>query len=545
MKNILYIPILIMVFLFAGCEDYLETEQMTSITVGNFYSTPEEAMTALVGCYDGLQTVWNGGIAFPLASTVMADLTFGGTGAADADNYKMFDELDPAVSPGDINNFEANWNNYYAAIFRCNTLLERLDQVEWDGNEEMRDRIEAEARFLRAYMYFDMVRMFERIPLLTEPSVENIPQSDPDETYELITEDLLFAIENARDTPYGSIAASEHGHAHKWAAESLLARVYLYYTGYYGQSDLAGLVTQSDALDFVEDVIVNGGFGLVDNFSDLWPAAATYAAAQRGDSISANTYAGETNREVIFAIKYTYTSDWSGNADGNHWMVMNGLRNQSWGPYGYGNGWGAATVVPEVYANWDADDERREASIMAIEEEGIDFTQIDDVKEYTGYFTKKYIPTADQEGNSIAQDVLGGASFMISQFQDYFSIRYADVLLMAAELGSSNALAYVNMVRERSGVDPVTTVNKDVIFDERKYELAFEGHRYWDLLRYDNSLQYAADQLNYSGTVLTGGIEEQKVIEGSNIVTTRGLFPIPVNQITLSGGVLEQNSGWE
>lgn len=544
MKKIIALSLTIASLVISSCEDYLEVEQVTGVTVGNYYSSPEEVFTALVGCYDGLQRVWTGGVALPVAATVMDDMTFGGTGAADGDGYPMMDEFDVSRSPGDQNMFEANWAAYYTAIFRANTLLQRIDQVDWTGQEALRNQYEAEARFIRAYCYFDMVRMFERVPLLEEPTIDNVPQADPDDTYRLITSDLLFAVDNARSVPHAAIADAEHGRADRWAAASLLARVYLFYTGYYNQTDLVGEVTQAEALALVEDVIANGGFGLVEEYSDLWPAAATYAAAQRGDSISLNTYVGENNQEVVFAIKYTYTSDWNGNADGNHWMVMNGLRNQSWGAYGYGNGWGACTVVPEVYNSWPANDTRRDASIMAIAEEGIGFTEIDDVKEYTGYFTKKYTPTTDQQGRSVAQDIYGGVSFMISQFQDYYSIRYADVLLMAAELGSPSALAYVNAVRERAGVDPVAAVTKDVIFEERRLELAFEGHRYWDLLRYEHTLAYAAARVAYNGTVQTGGVPEPKVIDGANLLATRGLFQIPNNQITLSNNVLTQNAGW-
>lgn len=528
----------------SSCDDYLETRQLTEKTLGNYYSTPEEAEIALVGCYDQLQRIWSGGIAFPVASEVMGDLTFGGTGAADADNYAMVDEFDRTRSPGDQNMYEANWADYYRGIFRCNTLIMSMDKVEWEGDDDLRNRIEAEARFLRAFFYFDLTRLFGRVPLLTEPSKEIEAQSEIEEIYAQIAEDLLFAIANGRDVPHGSIGDADFGHADKWAAQALLARVYLFYTGYHGQSDLVGLVTQSEALANLEDVITNGGFSLVPDFYDLWPAAATYAAAQRGDSISANTYAGENNPEILFSIKYTYTSTWDGNVDGNHWLVMNGLRNQSWAESGYGNGWGASTVVPEFYDNWDSNDDRKAASVMAIEEEGIAFNQINDVKEYTGYFTKKYTPTCDAQGRSIAQDVLGGASFMISQFQDYFSIRYSDVLLMAAELGSTNALTYLNMVRDRANLPDETAVNKDIIYQERMYEFAFEGLRYWDLLRYDNTLAYAADRVSYTGTVKTAGIDIEKVISGQNLLATKGLSQIPTNQITLTNNVLVQNEGW-
>jgi hypothetical protein len=116
---------------------------------------------------------------------------------------------------------------------------------------------------------------------------------------------------------------------------------------------------------------------------------------------------------------------------------------------------------------------------------------------------------------------------------------------MAAELGSADALTYVNRVHTRGGLLPLSTVDKDVIFEERRLEFAFEGLRYWDLLRYDHTLNYAASQVAFSGTVLTGNAAVEKIIDGANLIKTRGLFQIPNNQITLSGGVLKQNSGWE
>ncbi len=548
MKNIKFIFFASIAIILNACgDDFLTTELITEKTDGNYYATPDDAKEALVGCYDALQLIWsNDGIAMPLAADVMSDLCFGGTGAGDRDNFKMIDQYDLSVSPADLNEYEANWKDYYKGIFRTNTLLNKLDQVTWD-NDSQRASIEAEARFLRAFFSFDMVRMWERIPLLVEPTQDNVPQAEPDETYELITNDLLFAIENADDTPYQLIGTTEYGHANKWAAEALLARVYLYYTGYYGKSDLLGLVNGTDALNYVEDIIASSGHDLIDNFSNLWPASATSAAADSGFSINTNTYDEETNKEIVFAIKYTYTSNYDGNTDGNHWIIMNGLRDTYVPARGYGSGWGACPVLPEVYANWPSGDARLNASIIAINEENItefNAKKIANQKEYTGYFTKKYIPTCDSAGNSTTAGV-GIGHIIVSQFQDYFSIRYADVLLMAAELGSPNALTYVNKVHTRAGLAPLTAVDKDVIFEERRLEFAFEGLRYWDLLRYDNTLNYAASKVSFTGTVKNGGNVVEKTIDGNNLIKTRGLFQIPNNQITLSKGVLKQNPGWE
>ncbi len=555
MKNIfIYIGLGILTVLSNSCsKDFLDAEPITLITDINYYTTPDEAEVALVGCYDGLQLIMSDGTAMTLAADVMSDFCFGGTGTNDGEGWPMMDEYDKTVSPGDMNMFEKNWENYYKGINRCNTLIMKMDQIDWTGNEDQKKIIEGETRFLRAFFYFDLVRMFERVPLLTKPTSDNIPQADPDDTYKLITQDLLFAIENCKAVKYASMPKSEFGHATKWAAEALLARVYLYYTGYYGQSNLVNEVTQADALANLEDIISNSGHALVDTFYYLWPAASTYKAAIDGRPISDNRYVGETNSEVVFSIKYTYTSAYPTgpgepmNVDGAHWIVMNGLRKQSEPKYGYGSGWGACTVVPEFYANWDPNDQRRDASIMGIVEENVDYpaAKTKDVKEYSGYFTKKYTPTCDENGQSIAVEKYGAGDFMIGQFQDYFSIRYADVLLMAAELGSPNALDYVNQVHTRAGLDSLTSVDRDIIFNERKYEFAFEGIRYWDLLRYDHTLDYAANAVTYTGTLTTGNVEFVKTIDGNKLKLTKGLFQIPYNQITLSNGVLVQNAGWD
>ncbi|UPK67434.1 RagB/SusD family nutrient uptake outer membrane protein [Chitinophaga filiformis] len=530
MKNLkLYIPLLALLSLFACKKSFLDTEDVTTATEQNFYKTPADAYKALVGVYDGLQRVWAGGIALPVAAEIMSDNLYGGGGASDGLGLQMVDEFDKLRSPSDQTLYGDNWGNYYKAIYRANMLLTHLDQVNWKGKEDLRNIYEAETRFIRAYCYFDMARLWGNVPLITKPTTDNVPQATPDSVYSLIAEDLKFAAANLPATSYTAQEASTHGRVTKWAAESLLGRVFLYYTGYYNKPDLLGAVSKAQALAYLEDVISNGGFGLISNFAELWPAA------------SLKNYAGEDNKETVFAIKYTYTSDWNGNVDGNHWMVLLGIRVQSIYPYGLG--WGAGTVNAKLWNAYPAGDTRKSASIISIADEGLDFQNRKDQREYTGYYVKKYTPMADSAGKSLAEK-MGGTSFMISQYEDYVSIRYADVLLMAAELGSPNAQQYFDAVRQRalgSGFVQIP-VNPANILNERRLEFAGEGIRYWDLLR--QGVNVAASAIAESVTLESGGVNVTKTISASQITATKGLSQIPYSQITLSNGTLKQNEGW-
>ncbi|WP_143306535.1 RagB/SusD family nutrient uptake outer membrane protein [Chitinophaga vietnamensis] len=525
----IYTLLLALVSLAACSKKFLDTEDVTTATEQNFYKTPGDAFKALVGVYDGMQTVWNGGVSFPIASEIMSDNAFGGTGNSDGFGYQMIDEFDKLRSPSDQGLYSDNWNAYYKAIYRANMLLTHLDQVDWKGSENLRPVYESEARFIRAYLYFDMVRLWGNVPLLAKPTTDNVPQASPDSVYKLIATDLTFAVNNLPAVNYTSQPAATHGRVTKWAAEALMGRVFLYYTGYYNKTDLVGTVSKQQALTYLEDVISNGGFGLVEKFANLWPAA------------SLDNYVGEDNKETVFAIKYTYTSDYNGNADGNYWMVMNGLRGQSLFPYGMG--WGGSTVNPRLWNAYAASDTRRKATIISIADEGLAFTNGKDQREYTGYYMKKYTPLVDSAGNSLAVK-LGGTNFMIGQYQDYVSIRYADVLLMAAELGSPNAQLYFDNVRKRAYAEnfvqlPVNQVN---IFNERRLEFAGEGIRYWDLLR--QGVTVAAAAIAETTTVKNGDVTTTKTIQAGKIIETKGLSQIPYSQITLSNGVLKQNAGW-
>lgn len=268
----------------------LETEPITQ-TDTNFYKTTDDAYSALVGCYDGMQVATGAaGMGVPVISEVMSDDCFGGTGNSDGYNYAAVDEFDIKRSPSDVDMLNGNWVAYYKALYRCNIFLTKMDQIDWQGDTALKNMYISETRFIRAYLYFEMVRLWGNIPLLTVPSSENIPQANPDDVYKVIAEDLVFAADNLPSVAYN---ATTSGRVTKWAAKSLLGRVYLYYTGYYGKTDLAGVVTKAQALAHLEDVVTSSGHGLLEDFSTLWPAS------------SVDKYAGENNRENVFSIKYT------------------------------------------------------------------------------------------------------------------------------------------------------------------------------------------------------------------------------------------------
>ncbi len=534
-KHIL-VAVAVSMGLFSCSDSYLDTESKTNLTDGSFYKTVADMEMALIGCYDGYQrTTSDGGVAHYVTSELLSDNCFGGTGNTDGRGYQALDRFDITQSPSDNNIFNQTWISYYAGIFRCNTLLTKMEASDWSDQAATVNRIAGEARFIRALLYFDLVRLFERVPLLTAPTTDNVPQADPTDTYKLIVEDLKFAAANIPADAYPKAKASENdGRVTSFAAKALLARVYLFYTGYYAKDDLD--VTKAEVLAGLEDIVDSGEFDLLTTYKEMWPAA-SYIPNADDNKLDKSGYAGAGNVEVIFAEKFNNTSDYNGMVDGNRWLVMLGMRNTNWSPYG--KGWGACTVNPKLVNAFAANDQRKTASIIDIAKEGIE-AKYDkkDQREYTGYSNKKYTPTALPDGTS---DTGGDNDFQISQDQDYIIIRYADVLLMAAELGSNNAQNYYDQVRKRAGLT-TKTVSQANIMEERRFEFAFEGLRYWDLLR--QGLDVAASTIAQSQKVLSGNAEDEVVITAENIKKTRGFMQIPNTQITLSKNVLTQNAGW-
>lgn len=543
----------VLVFSAASCsESFLDVESMTEPNSDSYYKNQPQAWRALLGCYNGYLniSVEPGPFGFMLQSIMMSDECYGGGCYGNDPNVEVVDRFNTAFAPSEASIMQADWTSYYAGIYRCNVFLGKIDDIPFD-DEALKAQYKAEASLLRALLYFDVVRLWGNVPLLLEPSTGNPPQADPADVYAAIFDDLRFAIDNIpADANKG---VENFGRVNKYVAEGIFARAYLYYTGYYNAeakySD-GTAITAADALAYAEDVIANGGYSLVPEFKNLWPAASLVPVpGANGWDTEASTYAGNCNSEVIFAQNFTpiYSYNDGQFSGANRWLVGLGLRNITAPSLGLGMGWGLAPVTT-AYINkfFSNNDLRRSASIIDYAADGVaalsNFSSLyNDAKDYTGYAVRKYTPM--QYGSDRpATSPDGSASFMENGSQNFVVLRLADVMLMAAELGSPNAADYMHLIRSRAGLGDVP-VTKQNIMDERARELAFEGVRYWDLMRL--GVEVMADAVMASaGETTDGGHASRVTYDRARIVATQGLCQIPATEISISNGVLKQNPGW-
>lgn len=525
-------------------ESFLDVSSKTESNTENFYKTEGDAWRALIGCYDGWRLISSTpGVGFMLASDVLSDECYGGTGTTDGYGYQAMDQFDLSLSPADQNLYEQDWKVYYSAVYRCNELCDHEGQINWVGESSKRGLYMGECRAIRALLYFDMVRMWGNIPLFLEAVDENREQADPTDVYKAIVEDMKYAIANIPAD--ANLEKGDNGRITKYAMEAMLARVYLYYTGYYGK-DLENL-TKQEVLDGLDDIVKSGNYALVPEFKNLWPAASLVPLGEMGWDPVLSTYAGQVNSEFMLQQKFTPSQDYDGNNDSNRWQVMFGMRSLTFAPY-Y-NGWGAATVCPSFVNKYSTEDPRLTASIINTASEGIAVSSkysdaVQGWREFTGYCVKKYSPIAFGNGSSASKED-GTGDMQTQNSQDYVLMRYADVLLMIAELGgvpSKSAQEALDEVRNRAGMASVPATFENIM-NERAIELAFEGIRYWDLLR--QGVEVLADAVCASaGPVQNGGVDATVTYKRENIIEKKGLFQIPNNQITLSDYKLKQNPGW-
>ncbi len=546
--------IVLSAWLCVGCNDFLDTESYTKKNVSNFPATVEDADQMVTGIYSCLNKFSEDpSSGFYIAPELASDDCFGGGSTGRSDN-QAYDHL-MRVKDTQQDNL---WATCYMGIYRANLALENLDRVKGWETEEAADRAKAEVYFLRAYFYFTLSQMFGEVPLVLSTVAQNLPKSPAYETYAQIASDLRMAISLFPSERYDAVAS---GHATKWAAEALQARVFLFYTGYYEKDTLpltdGGKVTKEEVIADLEDCIEHSGHDLESDFRNLWPysnveTAKDYSYA-RENSLS---WAGDGNKETVFAIKFSNLADWNVTTGyANNFCLYRGLTSPNGGEssYPFGQGWGVGPVNPQLWTEWEAEepnDLRREASILDISKELPDFNpeSFRNWMEATGYWQKKYVPinAHDLNGNAVLySSLLFGTKndFQLGNTQDLVIIRFADVLLMHSELTETNN--GMTRVRNRAGL-PEIPYSLAALKKERRYELAFEGLRWFDLMRWHD----AADALEKQVGAPIIALEKPAAMKDFGVgyrkryEQTGGFWQIPKVQIDLSNGVLEQNAGW-
>ncbi len=539
----------------SSCDKFLDTESYDKKNTGNFPVTVADANSMLTGIYSSLNAAISNvqNTHFYMAE-LASDDRFGGGGENDRD-MQALDHL-MNTQP---DRFLTFWTARYQGIFRANTALETLDQVEGWTNEAQKNQVLGEVYFLRALYYFELSQLFGEVPLVTSTSVSNLPKAPADETYALIADDLQNAINLMPASPYTSVAS---GHATKWAAQALLARVYLFYTGYYNKTELpvasGGSISKAQVIQGLEECISNSGHDLVADFRNLWPYSNEFTKKDYPYAQDNNlSYAGDGNKETVFAVKFGTLVDWGDQymlGYSNQFNLHFSLRsnNGQAGTFPFGQGWGAGPVNSSLWNDWrqaEPTDVRRVGSIINADTDLDSYIYgADNQMEETGFWQKKYIAvTAYDEGRFIPSYAIladaAAAEYQLAHTQDLVLIRFADVLLMHAELSETNT--NLNRVRARANLAPVG-YSLAALKRERRWELAFEGLRYFDLMRWQEAATALGRQEGVP--IRNKGIDTQMRGFGGGYAAryeaTGGFWPIPISQIALSDGVLTQNKGW-
>ena len=517
------ITFLITVVMVSSCTgDFLELEPQGLRFEENFYSDVNEVYEGLVAAYDLIGQRYTGTYTYHssylIRNIASDDANTGGGNALDMLDWQEIDEFNPDPTAATL---LGHWWRSYFGIYRCNQIITRVDP----GNPELHivpaDSIPlrqyvAEAKFLRAFYYYELVTFFGGVPLVTEllnVSDDYPPRSSFEDTWAFIEQDLKDAI------PHLPLKSEQGSHelqrASKGAAQAFLGKAYMFQKKY------------DEAAVIFEEIIGSVEYKLDSSYADVF------------------TPAGQFGPGSIFEISHSDASpaDWTANNyrayEGNVDVQMMGVRELS-GSTTHNAGWGFNKAEPNLVNAFLAEGDmvRLETSIYNIDtlnarQGGLSFNR--DYK-YTGWYCNKYAPKKINQGDGI------GASELDYNVNERV-VRYADVLLLAAEAHmlksapeENKTHQYINEVRDRVDLAPIDAgLSGDDLFNalvtERRLELAMEGHRYHDLIRW-----------GIAGDVLVNQPEAPSNNKGSFEVGKHEFFPIPFQEIQRSGGVLEQNN---
>ncbi len=518
MKTYLFRTLLLagMLAVCTSCDDWLEIKSPASRTIKDFFKTPNQAEQALLGIYNGL-------LPLPEYTLLMSDGRCDDVWTEPATD-KPRDYVDISIfNPNiyTISTLNSAWTSYYKIIARANLFLEQVEGLEF-ANEHIKPSFMAEARFLRAYAYFELVRYFGRIPVSTKSldpdEAMNIPQSEAVETYEqVIIPDLKYAIEQMTETAYTATGGTaEAGRATQAAAKALLGRVYLTMTGY----PLNDATKAESAKVLLKEVI-----DYADQTGKYW--------AKDGEEWKRIWISDNDNKYHIFEIQYVAEKDY-----GNPMVFLSApqVSTDYVGIQMSGNKITCSTRLTELY-NRNKADVRYAATVD---------------KANGNFFTKFFehkIKRKELGYSDIDAKIVDRTYFPIN----YPLIRLEDVMLMYAELeGPTTAgITQVNRIRTRVGLSELTSAEKSsaafqqCVADERRRELAFEGIRWHDIVRRNTYRELIKEKFMLEATDAGGVIIRPYIAAYANNVTEGTyLYPIPDTQMKAKEGLYQQNEAY-
>jgi len=495
MKKIIFYTLLTFLSVFSSCSSFLDEKPTDRLVVDNFYSSAKDAQAAVDATYAQLNLLYNR-LMYMLADLPTDDMKNGlGMPNAFLQNLEFL-RIDSQ------NTFVKDmWINCYAGISRANAAIENIPKVTMD--ETIKNRLIGEAKFLRALYYFNLVRFFGDVPLITK--LETISDAmgariPKDQIYQQIIDDLSFAEANLPLRK--DYASKEEGRATKGAAKILLGKVYL---------TKGDFTKAKDKLAEVVDSESTYGYGLQTNYADNWVPGK------------------ETGIEAVFYVEYKkapFTSNGEMGLAGPKYSIPGG----SIGVTGSNE---ADIPTRELYNQFDAKDSRRSKNF-----------KFDFLNPVTGKVLTSSIPLS---GKYWLDGVLSAADCDVNMHV----IRYADAILMYAEAlnetgASEKALEQLNRIRTRAFGDAsgnLSTMSKDdfkkAVINERRLEFVHEGNRWFDLSRTGTFVQRMKDHSAYEANVA----EKIKTDIAVNVKAAHLLMPVPQLERDLNPA-LTQNPGY-
>jgi starch-binding outer membrane protein, SusD/RagB family len=444
--------------IFAGCSDFLDKKPMGVESSATFFKTKDQAIKALTAVYDA--TAWRFSQEISewfLGDIVSDDAVKGGENAADWAELQQLKEF--RANAGTTTCFY-RWSEFYQGIYRANLVITNVPNIDMDA--DLRNRVVAEAKFLRGYFYFQLVKTFGAVPLITTiltPSEYCQPRAAIAECWAQIEKDLKEAAEVLPEK--SAYPATDMGRATKGAANALLAKAYIFQSNWSGALDRAARVIDSKEYD------------LEPNYADNFKLS------------------HENGIESVFENQHVEvpTSAYGDENEGQETSIYQGSRNAT-----YFTGWGFDCPTQDFVNEFESNDPRLKATVV-----------------FNGDIIYENTPVQQKADNGMSPTKMGARKYMLEyQAQvpeksnapaNWRVIRFSDVLLFHAEaaneLGDATAaLMSLNRVRKRVSMPQVTTTNQDslrrAIYHERRVELGLEGHRFFDLVRQGRAAEVLA-----------------------------------------------------